>query len=409
MADTLDADYAAWRRQQARISRQSPDQQAMTHAGARPAPTPEKRVPAPFRFMGERYELPVSLPESNAPQAESLSQMALPQGPGDLALAAVAGPMGRPLGALARSAIGGAGLSMDPERADAMFMGLKARRPPTGALKQAEIMRQKGAPPGWIWEDERVYYGPDGNPRWELDDSRMATDPSALHLPKENRPARPLQDVYDDPDLWAQYPEIGREVGVDVRRLNGPEAVWDADAKLISLSPMNNKPVSSLAHEIQHAIQTHEGWNGGTSPRTMSAWLHTGHLQRMKELEGKDFLPRPDLTPAEQREYMTLSSQYRRGMEESRAFRDYQRSAGETEARNTQARLSWDGWDRGQTPPWSSADIAESRQILHPPLSVMKDQFHTLPRGGLPVADRDRLIEYARSIAATDEPYKRKP
>ncbi|MEY2654402.1 MAG: hypothetical protein RLZZ524_1430 [Pseudomonadota bacterium] len=409
MADTLDADYAAWRRQQARISRQSPDQQAMTHAGARPAPTPERRVPAPFRFMGERYELPVSLPESNAPQAESLSQMALPQGPGDLALAAVAGPMGRPLGALGRAALGGAGLSMDPERAEAMFMGLKARRPPMGALKQAEIMHQKGAPRPYIWEDERVYYGPDGHPRWELDDSRMALDPNALRLPRENARPRPLQDVLDHPELYEQYPHLGSDVSVEVRRLGGSQAEWNPEDKIISLSPMVNKPVSAISHEVQHAIQDFEGWNGGAAPVSMSQWLHMPHLTRMKELEISPGTPRPDLSPEAAREYRMLSREWRSGTEDARAFRDYERSAGETESRNTEARLTWDDWERGQTPPWSSASVAEPRQILHPRLSTMQKQYNDWYRNGIPQEERDRLIEYARSIAATDEPYKRKP
>jgi hypothetical protein len=191
--------------------------------------------------------------------------------------------------------------------------------------------------------------------------------------------------------------------------MNGSQAGWNTDDKIIGISPMANSPMSSLLHEIQHAIQDAEGFNPGASPRTISAWLHAGHLQRMKELEGSNYLPRPDLTPAELREYRSLSSQYRSGMEDSRAFRDYQRSVGETESRNTEDRMSWDDWERGKTPPWSSATVAEPRQILHPPMSVMKSDFNAISNGGLPMSQRDRLIEYARSIAATDEPYKRKP
>lgn len=365
----------------------------------------------PFRFMGERYEIPgSSIPKSNTEASESLSQFVLPQGPGDLALAAAAGPLGRPLGALGRVALGGAGLSMDPERAEATFLGFnRARRAPVGALKQADAMRAKGAPDAWVHQDTGIHYGPDGQPRWELDDSRVMRDPSALRLPPEGRPARPLQDVYNDPDLWMQYPEIGRDVGVEVRRTGGAQAAWNNDDKIIAISPMANKPGSSLLHEIQHAIQDAEGFNGGTSPTAMSAWLHAGHLQRMRELEGPNYVRRPDLTREELQEYDRLRREYRRGMDDHRAFRDYERSAGETESRNTQTRMMWDEWERSRTPPWSSADVEVPRQILHPPIGIMHGDFRMISQGGLPATQRDRLIEYARSIAASDQPYKRKP
>lgn len=389
----LTDDYVSWMRQQRRVARQTPDQQAMTHAGDRPAEPfrPEPMVRAPVRFMGERYEIPgTSIPERNAEASEGLSQIGLPQGPGDLALGAVLGPLGRPLGALTKAGVAGAGLSLDPERAEAMFAGLRARRPPMGALKQAEVMRQGREPPAYIHDDTGIHYGVDGNPRWELDDSRA----TRLFLPKENAAPRALQDVWDHPELWAQYPDIGRDIGVEVRRLNGPNAAFYPQDQILAISPMAPNPRRAIAHETQHAIQDVEGWAPGASQDSLGSYLAEPVRQRMLQLEGAG-----RLTPDERKELLVLSQEYRRRMSDpDHQFRLYRNSAGEVEARNAEERLNWDDWERAKTPPWSSADTEASRQIVHPTPRDMMQMFYQWRHRGMPTAERDRLIQYARDL-----------
>ncbi|MEY4932064.1 MAG: hypothetical protein RLZZ403_384 [Pseudomonadota bacterium] len=404
MADTLDADYAAWRRQQARISRQSPDQQAMTHAGARPAPTPERRVPAPFRFMGERYELPVSLPESNAPQAESLSQMALPQGPGDLALAAAVGPMAKlgsgAMSVIGRAIVGGAGLSMDPDSADAMFLGFnKAKAPPRGAL--GDFQRGYGrVPESRLWEDTGVMVGRDGKPRWEIDDST-----ARLNLPAQGNSVR-LDRAWEHPELFRQYPRLsGMRVAVEDTGDPRIAGYYNPQERKIVVSPYGGDARGTIAHEVQHAVQDAEGHTSGGLPDLLTTYATLPMRQRRVALYDKyQRTGLGGMTAGEIDELKTLQDQLK-ALEHPTAQRVfYDRSFGEAEARNTEARLGLDDYYRRLTPPTSTMDVAMSETYAHPSIKDMNravERYNGSVRAlspSMPNPERDRLINYAREL-----------
>lgn len=401
MADTLDADYAAWRRQQARISRQTPDQQAMTHAGARPPPRPEERVPQPFRFMGERYEIPgTSIPKSNTESAENLSQFVLPQGPGDLALAAVAGPVARPLGALTRAAIGGAGLSMDPERADAMFLGFtKAKAPPRAALSEASRWLGR-APESRVWEDTGVMVGRDGRPRWEIDDSN-----ARLRMPAEGGVER-LDRVWEHPELFRQYPRLSSiKVGVEDPGDPRIAGYYDPANRKIVVSPYGGDARGTVAHEVQHAVQDMEGHTSGGLPDLLTTYATLPMRQRRLALYDKyQSKGLGGMTAGEIDELKTLQEQLK-ALEHPDAQKVfYDRSFGEVEARNTEARLGLDDHYRRQTYPGLTMDVAMSETYAHPSIRDMNKAVERYNVGvrrlspSMPDPARDRLITYAREL-----------
>jgi hypothetical protein len=83
-------------------------------------------------------------------------------------------------------------------------------------------------------------------------------------------------------------------------------------------------PRSTTLHEIEHAVQQREGFDPGGTPTP-------------GPIEGK---------------YITKSEAYRR-------------NAGETEARNVQARRDLNAEARRLYPPWMTEDVPRDQQILH--------------------------------------------
>lgn len=399
----LTDDYVSWMRQQRRVARQTPDRQAMTHAGDRPAEPfrPEPMVRAPVRFMGERYEIPgTSIPERNAEASESLSQIGLPQGPGDLALGAVLGPLGRPLGALTKAGVAGAGLAMDPDRAEAMFLGFnRAKMPPRGALSEALRMRGR-TPESRMWEDTGVMFGPDGKPRWEIDDSN-----AKFVLPPEGS-SRRLDSVYGNDELFRQYPRLS-SVKVGVEDPGDPRIAgyYDPAARRIVVSPYGGDPEKTIVHEVQHGVQDMEGHTGGALPDLLTTYKTLPMRQRRLELYDKyQRAGLAGMTGSEIDELKLLQEQLK-ALEHPAAQRVfYDHAFGEAEARNTENRLALDDYYRRQTYPGLTMDVPMRETYAHPSIRDMTkavERYNVGVRGlspSMPEGARDRLMQYAREL-----------
>lgn len=403
----LTDDYVSWMRQQRRIARQSPDRQAMTHAGDRPAQTfqPEADVPMPFRFMGERYEVPgMTVPERNAQASEDVSRMVLPQGPGDLALAVALGPMAKMgtgiLSTMARGAVGGAGLSADPDRADAMFLGFnRAKMPPRGALSEALRMRGR-TPESRMWEDTGVMFGPDGKPRWEIDDST-----AKFALPPEGS-SRRLDSVYGNDELFRQYPRLS-SVKVGVEDPGDPRIAgyYDPAARRIVVSPYGGDAEKTIVHEVQHGVQDMEGHTGGALPELLTTYKTLPMRQRRLELYDKyQRAGLAGMTGSEIDELKLLQTQLK-ALEDPAAQRVfYDHAFGEAEARNTENRLALDDYYRRQTYPGLTMDVPMRETYAHPSIKDMTkalERYNAGVRGlspSMPEGARDRLMQYAREL-----------
>lgn len=185
--------------------------------------------------------------------------------------------------------------------------------------------------------------GADGKWRWEIDDS------AARLLPAVNDPDHstyPLRMVLDHPALYAAYPRL-ESIHVRVDPELTARGHFDPKTGTITMrdpsgyEPSGDKSMKSvLLHEVQHVIQTQEGFARGgniADAKTMPEFQ-----QMLAEKSAAGF------TDAEKRA----------------AFEVYRRLAGETEARNTQKRMDMTPADRAAIPPTETADVARGDQIV---------------------------------------------
>lgn len=134
---------------------------------------------------------------------------------------------------------------------------------------------------------------------------------------------------------------------------------------------------SVLLHEIQHAIQTREGFARGGNvsefeqPRLAERdRLHAAISQAnagLSKAHREGDTARYEQLMVERREL--VRQLHEKGLADDidirdRSSRDYQRLAGEVEARNTQTRLDMSAEDRRVTPPTETADVSREKQIV---------------------------------------------
>ena len=117
------------------------------------------------------------------------------------------------------------------------------------------------------------YYGPaDGKFRFEIDTTDAKFKPQA-YLTRGT--VDKLEDILDFDDLYEQYPDA-RKIKIkklpDRDRQRGVGGRYDPETDTIELGvdpldPMTKEEMSSLLHEVQHAVQKREGFEQGASSR----------------------------------------------------------------------------------------------------------------------------------------------
>lgn len=181
-----------------------------------------------------------------------------------------------------------------------------------GAGEDAETVRQDT---GWS-------RGVDGKWRFEIsdEDARLALTPQEFRTFADGGRTVSLGDLLEHPALFAAYPAL-RDMPVGSKP--GAGASYSPRAGQISMGRevADGRFRSILLHEIQHDIQTIEGFATGASV-----------------------------------------SQYRGGISARRE--QYRREAGEVEARNTQTRMDMSSAERRAFPPDMTADVAPGDQIV---------------------------------------------
>lgn len=130
----------------------------------------------------------------------------------------------------------------------------------------------------------------------------------------------PLRQILDFPELYEAYPQI-KKIKVDLEERSGAAFLPESNTIALSLDDTPAKRLSYLLHELQHWIQTHEGFAKGASPK------------------GFGFISK-------------------------QAFDEYQRTAGEIEARDIQSRKDLTPEQRAATEPYSSENIAPEDAIV---------------------------------------------
>ena len=209
------------------------------------------------------------------------------------------------------------------------FGGENARRADLDALDRAKEMERRGVAMENIFRETGWYTGADGKWRFEIDDSGMEysrwgdmnrsdraeyarfrelegkfidgtiTQEEQTELRQlldqghgpgrtEEQQTLRLSDFVRHDELYQNYPQL-RRAGLQFADLpEGTYGTYNTVTNTITLdNSLRSSPEDTLVHEIQHAIQTAEGFAGGSSPeywRTpREAAIRPGYRGRIQE------------------------------------------------------------------------------------------------------------------------------
>lgn len=229
-----------------------------------------------------------------------------------------------------------------------IFAGRKAKTADLAKLARAESMHSSGADRRAIWDETGWFQGKDGQWRFEIPDWLASLKEGANQRFTPNM-MQPFGDKYraNVPDtlshdaLMNAYPDFMKDIEVrETPKMSGGsflsrEHAFDKNRKvgIIKMAQSGDDPISTLLHEIQHAIQEHEGFARGGSPN--------------------DFLAGGKINPETGQQYTI-----------EQALSEYKRLAGETESRLVQSRDYMTPAGLKARPPWEMYDIPEEQQIV---------------------------------------------
>lgn len=207
-----------------------------------------------------------------------------------------------------------------------IFGGRLAKTADHAALARAEDMAAKGAPREQIWKETGWFQGADGKWRFEIDDSKAAVhqdvrqkfdaanvgDHVLLHNSDRVLSHPELFEAY--PGLWATNITLEKGGGYPYQP-HGSFSIRESGAQNIGINAATAPQAETLMlHELQHAIQKREGWPFGADFNAV----------------GRD---------------------------------QYQRHAGEVEARNAERRRFMSPEERAAKPPWETQDYPYEQQV----------------------------------------------
>jgi hypothetical protein len=200
-----------------------------------------------------------------------------------------------------------------------IFAGPRAKTADLAALDRAKSMAETGASRDAIWSETGWFRGADGDWRFEIDDSGMENDIAGAATEVESGVVLPLDAVIEHKKLFAAYPEIA-DTPTRLYPKEDLDKIYPGTYGGITENRHfvfrddlldTGRPV----HELQHIVQSKEGFPGGGSPLDI----------------GVD---------------------------------DYLRLSGEVEARNAEMRSLFDSELRRANPPWETQDFPDGKQII---------------------------------------------
>ncbi len=272
-----------------------------------------------------------------------------------------------------------------------VFMGDLSKTWDKAAADKAMAMEKAGADPRAIWQETGTFKGADGKWRQEIDDSAALFNPSTINgVKRENdilsgMPGFDLGpsvgNVIDHPLLKAAYPD-GLTKSTFIGNKNtllgdGVQGAYDqASGALTINAPAKAADArSTMLHELQHAIQSRQGFARGGNVRDMAASLPdpqaVGDAQVLQAFVRRGI--KPENAPAEflntlgrdvhpvARDLMYESSDALHAMNPREA---YKLLAGEAEARAVQSRMNLTQEQRRLLFPLDSYDVRLDRLIV---------------------------------------------
>ena len=163
------------------------------------------------------------------------------------------------------------------------YAGRNANGANLESLREAQEMQAAGADMESIRKATGWHEGMDGKWRWEIDDSRMQLRTDAADIPNYTT----LGELVDAPELFEAYPDMA-DLSVTFHTLeDGQNGGYSRKFDSIELSrDLKNRPetlLNSLIHEVQHAIQSREGFASGANPAYWNRRMENGFDSRTAE------------------------------------------------------------------------------------------------------------------------------
>lgn len=265
------------------------------------------------------------------------------------------------------------------------FAGPRAATADGHALITARSRIEAGEDAEAVRKETGWFRGADGRWRFEIDDSQARL--RDLRIGK-------LGEVIDHPRLFAAYPALA-DIDVSIRQHGkaSGEPVggsYDGNANRITVNVVDGREgeaLSILLHEIQHGIQRIEGFARGGSPQMFrrpaamradpEVLAQAEALIKWRDELGKTIVELTSSKPPRHlgSEWHTAAmnlarnperlSQFRAELERAQDPYDaYERLAGEVEARNVQARLTFTEADRRTLAPDWTTDVDAADVIV---------------------------------------------
>jgi hypothetical protein len=270
---------------------------------------------------------------------------------------------------------------LHPQRG--VFAGINAKTADLDKLDSARKMLTDGVPASEVLAKTGWTIGADGRWRFEIDDSAsyMRGKKAFLGAPVRSDLSMgdlagsgvDMQDVLQHQALFDAYPEL-RKANVSAARFadrGGDYSPGDGSIRIAD-NLSGDSARSVMLHEIQHAIQEKEGFQGGGSANDFMGVNANDLLMKKAAAEARINEINSRLRSAKGDEYMALLDERRALIPDAQiddldilenAHSKYMRLMGETEARNVQARMNMGREDRMRTPPINTEDRARNSQI----------------------------------------------
>ncbi|MCM8598964.1 MAG: hypothetical protein NFW04_09950, partial [Candidatus Accumulibacter sp.] len=259
------------------------------------------------------------------------------------------------------------------------FAGQQADTANHHELSHAQQLLAAGADADEVRQQTGWFKGADGKWRFEISD-----DQAKLKKPFPSKAQRwgdveesvfpslldrgkvgvKVGDLLDHPALFAAYPKIA-DIPVTTKEGSGASYSRANSIDPATIRIGEDEPMyavrSLLLHEIQHGIQSIEGFATGGSRALMAGWENP----QVRTLENQIGALLASNRPGKE-----IAPQVRALNDKIAALRRenpwdaYRRIAGEVEARNTQSRADMTDAQRRETPPGATADTADQDVIL---------------------------------------------
>lgn len=163
------------------------------------------------------------------------------------------------------------------------YAGKNANGANLDSLREAQEMQAAGADMESIRKATGWHEGMDGKWRFEINDSRMQLRTDAADIPNYTT----LGELVSAPELFEAYPDMA-DLSVTFHTLeDGQNGGYSRKFDSIELSrDLKNRPealLNSLIHEVQHAIQSREGFASGANPAYWNRRMENGFDSRTAE------------------------------------------------------------------------------------------------------------------------------